>query len=630
MLSKHADAVPVKHTVSSAAPARCALLLVASILIAACTTTTAPPVSRPDQGIGPDGTGAELLSQAGAATGERAARLYLEATRAFLAVADYPGAALAFAALEPGWLARRLLPEYHLLAARMALVRGDLQEARLALGQLPADYRQSPEGLLLESEICAAAADYLCALEQLLLASGDTTAHNELIWSYLDQAVSIPALSGRPNTEPENPRLDAWQALHRLVVTSFSTARARRDVDTWLAAHPQHPAALSPPEAIRRLDARRPVRIGLLLPLSGPLARAGEVLRDGFVAAMLMGRPAAMTSLTGDGTDLFIYDSAAEPIPILYERVLADGVDLLVGPLDKESVTTLNGLRPNIPALVLNYLDTDTVPSAGVMQIGLAIEDEAATIARRLGDDGVSSALVFHNYEDWSQRARRTLAESTGASLTVQPFTDMRTITEAVGTAMHVTASQARREQLAGVLGLDLEFLPRARQDVDAVVALIDNGEANALVPALRFHFADHLPVYASSQVTRRSRTRNLGELGGFHVSELPWFLEDDPVYAALRTPFALDTNPFASLVALGADAYRIAERAPVSRQPGPLIGSAPPPPAIILLGSTGLLRMGPDGRVGRELAWGRIERSRIVRDVPATTQPAQAAGGAP
>ena len=92
--------------------------------------------------------------------------------------------------------------------------------------------------------------------------------------------------------------------------------------------------------------------------------------------------------------------------------------------------------------------------------------------------------------------------------LTVQPFTDLRTITESVGTAMHVAGSQSRRDELARLLGEELEFLPRAREDVDAVVALIDNTEANALVPALRFHFASDLPVYASSQTTRAVRVR--------------------------------------------------------------------------------------------------------------------------
>ena len=226
----------------------------------------------------------------------------------------------------------------------------------------------------------------------------------------------------------------------------------------------------------------------------------------------------------------------------------------------------------------------------------------ATTTAWSTTTDGVSRALLFHNYNDWSLRARRTLAEgadSTALELTVQPFTDLRTITESVGSAMHVAGSQSRRDELARLLGEELEFLPRAREDVDAVIALIDNTEANALVPALRFHFADHLPIYASSQTTRRARAGRLAELQGFHVSELPYFLSGDQVFAELAEPFDLANNPFASLMALGSDAYRLAER-------------LSPDGEVVLLGSTGLLRQEADGRIVRELAWGTITAGKV------------------
>ena len=137
---------------------------------------------------------------------------------------------------------------------------------------------------------------------------------------------------------------------------------------------------------------------------------------------------------------------------------------------------------------------------------------------------------------------------------------------------------------------------------MDAVVALIDNGEANALVPALRFHFADDLPVYASSQAARRTRSGALTSLTGFKVSELPWFLRGDPVYAELAVALDLEGNPFASLVALGADAFRLSERQEQL-------------PALPLLGSTGLLMAGANGRYERALAWGVVAGDDIRPD---------------
>ena len=197
------------------------------------------------------------------------------------------------------------------------------------------------------------------------------------------------------------------------------------------------------------------------------------------------------------------------------------------------------------------------------------------------------------------------------------------------------------------VLGYEPEFLPRARTDVDGVIALVDNVEANALVPALTFHFANHLPVYASSQVTRTARRERLSELSGFRISELPWFLADNETYARLNGALSLDDHPFASLVALGSDAFRVAERlapedpapeptlpllpgtpsesaaepaeATTASDPTPLpaevIVETPPVPRLLLVGSTGLLRLTEDGRIQRELAWGRISGTRVLAE---------------
>lgn len=573
-------------------------------LVAGCAT--APPPERPiDQPVVEEArSAADLMRRARSAPEERAARLYLDAVQEYLAAADIDGARTAFAAVEPGWLDAQHLTDYRLAAARLALADGDPDRAADALSRLPRSALESPEAARLQSEVCAARQDYECALVELVRAAGDDPAENERIWRWLNASASLSS-TGASRAVPRV--LSAWQDLHHALVTAYSLEDAQRRAVAWLTSHPDHPGSLLPPEAVTAIAGYRPARfhVGLVVPLTGPLARAGEAVRDGFIAAVLLAGASGRVDLT-------IYDAAAEPLPVIYERVLADRVQLLIGPLQKDTVTALNELGPEVPALVLNYLDRDAIPAPGLHQVGLAIEDEAQTIARRLQADGIQRALLFHNYEDWSIRARTTLVEQaeTGGrlQLTVQPFTDVRTVTEAVGAAMHVAESQARRDQLAAALGVALEFLPRAREDVDAVVALISNSEANALVPAMNFHFADHLPIYASSQVTRSSRQGQLSELRGFHVSELPFFLAGDSLYASMAVPLALDRNPFASLVALGSDAFRLAERIAL----GGTVDDLP------LLGSSGLLRRLPDGRIERELAWGMISTHGVVAETGA------------
>ncbi len=590
------------------------------LLLSGCATTPAPTAPIEQTRPVTNESAEALMQRAAAAPADRAATIYLQAAWAFLNSADQANAERAFNLLEPGWLSQQDLPGYHLLTANLALLAGNLEDARRAYAMVPAQLRQSDQALRLSSALCAAEGDYNCALEKLVRAAGDDISDNAAIWRLLGAELTMAAAGKRTiSTSEHSPdTLTQWRSLHQAAVAPFSLRHSQAAVRSWLNAHPDHPAAILPPEPVSLLLAKRlqPRQVALLLPLSGPLARAGEAVRDGFIAAALI----------ADSTEwltLRVYDAAAEPLPVIYERLLADGTDLIVGPLQKSAAMELNSLNPELPVLVLNYLDPETLAASGLNQFGLAIEDEAATIAQRLRDDGIERALLFHNYDDWSLRGRRTLtvaaaADAPGIQLTVQPFTDMRTITEAVGAAMHVSGSKARKDELAGILGVELEFLPRAREDVDAVVALIDNTEANALVPALRFHFANHLPIYASSQVARRARSGQLTELRDFHISELPFFLAGDPVYAAMAIPFSLADNPFASLIALGTDAFRVTERRPLADEAGELI----------LIGSTGLLKRHPDGRIARELAWGTVRNGAIRPDVAPAPTGMTAGGG--
>lgn len=601
MRSKHilrANGKPCSATTTRLGAARgfWGLLL---LVLAGCAT--APPAVSPAPEPVPESvaSAAVLMERASRAGADRAAELYLQAAWAFLEAGDPAGADVAYQTLEPGWLDEDTLPGYRLLSAAMALHHGDVETARATIDRLPVALLHSPRAQRIVSALCEAEADYSCALRALVSAAGDDPSDNEQVWRLLGASLTLADLASAPEASATGrTHLAGWRALQKAVIVPFSVEESRTAVRRWIDAHPEHPGAMIPPSAVTDLlesDSRQR-RIALLLPLSGPLSRAGEAVRDGFLAASFHAQASSRITVS-------IYDSAKEPLPVVYERILADGAELLIGPLQKSAVTELAALNPELPILALNYLDATDAPAGAFSQFGLAIEDEAASIAARLQRDGIERALLFHNYEDWSLRARRALSDVPALSLTVQPFTDLRTITEAVGTAMYVQSSQTRHEELERLLNAKLEFLPRAREDVDAVVALVNNTEANALVPALKFHFADQLPVYASSQTTRSIRSGQLSELNGFHVSELPYFLSGDAIYEALAAPFRLADNPFASLMALGSDAFRVGERLDGGRG------------TLLLLGSTGLLRQHADGRITRELDWGLISGGRVAAD---------------
>lgn len=545
-----------------------------------------------------------MLDRARLSTGRQAAELFLQASHGFLEAQLTDQARSAYASIESDLLPRNLLGSYEIAGIEIDLAEGDVAAARTRM--LDAQHLQSEDPArvaMLKARLCIAEDRYSCAVSELVglrPAEGDRQRVHDLIWSYLGRA---PAFMAAQQAELSSGVEQGWWALKASMLQSFSIADQRKRLDSWRSRWPRHPAALLPPSALQGIEdgAWQPHKVGLLLPLSGPLARAGKAVRDGFISAYLHG--AQLQSAEAPAYQVILYDTAGDSLASLYERALIDQVDLLIGPLAKDEVATLNELNPEVPALALNYLDANAVPAVNLLQLGMAIEDEADTMVTRLLEDGAERLLVFHNYDEWSQRAMRRLTANWPFPITVQPFDDIRRITESVGHAMLVDESEQRREELGNLLGFQPEFLPRARQDLDAVVALVNTVEANSLVPALRFHFAQALPVYASSQSVRGAQPDQLRELSGFRVCELPWYLFSDPLYQDMDGTFVLRGNPLSSLYALGVDAFRVSDRLPLLTRGG----------TNQLLGSTGILSVDESGRFVRELAWGVVSQGKVV-----------------
>ena len=409
----------------------------------------------------------------------------------------------------------------------------------------------------------------------------------------------------------------------------------------WAARWPAQPFVALPPTGFAGLavpSARRGP-VGIFLPLSGALAGAGRAARDGYIAAWL-DDPAPNKS------PLRVYDTAARPLAEIYEESLADGIEHIVGPLSKQRLEALHALRPEVPVLGLNYLDSATcaastadnatpigastgeahcTPAGGTpassqndlshaghpppaainvlpkplfLQVGLAIEDEAATIANRLRSEGLHRLLVVRGGEDWAMRGVQTLTGTWPNDIEVYEFADVKTLTESIGGALQIAASTERKDALESLLNARLEFLPRRRADVDGIVAFVDHIEASALAPALKFHFAGDLPVYASSLSIRNAT--GLDELSGFQVVEMPLNVYANRLWDTVQAVLDKRDGNIAALQALGMDAYRIVAHWGWVARGEPVYGA------------TGELRLGNDGRVRRTLAWASVSRGRI------------------
>ena len=391
-----------------------------------------------------------------------------------------------------------------------------------------------------------------------------------------------------------------WAALARRVNEALTDVLQFQAWEDWKVSHPGHPAARFPPPDSTP-TAGGPRALALLIPLSGPLGGVGQAVRDGFSAALLHAEAAVRTNARSNpATTVRLYDTSSMAATDAYRLAVAEGAELVIGPLQKPAVAEVAAIPPDVPMLALNHLDdTPLALAARIPQLALAPEDDASAIAAALTGDGVNRIVLFDTSAAWSARAKaRLLAEGRGIDVVATGRLGSGDVTPVVGDALAVTQSTQRHAEIARLLATDeLQFTPRRRDDVDAVVALVGEQQLLFLKRALEYHFAGGLPIYAPSAAVGAA----LRPINGVHVCGIPWQLHPDRLRDA-AAPLSASRGSSAPWFAFGVDSFRLA-----SQWQRLLSRDAP------IAGSTGTLLLGPDGRVHRQLAWATVQGGRLV-----------------
>ena len=497
---------------------------------------------------------------------------------------------------------------FYNLRALLSLDARDYAAANQALAlAIPTDATERNAYVLTAADLAEAELRFEDAATSLMgysystrsAADSELTAVVERTWSDVNRtpAHRISALAA----QAQNKEAEAWWQLADALQRSFDLDAERGAISDWRRTHRDHPAARWPPHALTLIEGGvpTPTQIALLLPLSGPLASAGQAIRDGFIAAFYHAASKIVVR---------IYDTNGVSVGSLYEQAGSDGAQLVIGPLDKQAVVDIN-LLPyrRVPVLALNYLPPGVAPGAGLFQFGLAIEDDARAIAQRIFEDGFARVAIVESDLDWSNRAtesfRSQFVTLGGAVITVGTIKDARAVTEIVGSALLVGASTQRMESLTKTIGSTPEFTARRRSDLDALVALTDPSQTRALNSAMAFHFAADIPIYATSQSAGTASAGELGDLNGLRVTQLPWQVYPNAIREEVASAFVNSHSSLSPLYALGVDAFRLSDRADL------LISDSP----TRLLGETGQLRVQGSGVVTREPAWAIVQHGALV-----------------
>ncbi len=312
---------------------------------------------------------------------------------------------------------------------------------------------------------------------------------------------------------------------------------------------------------------RPPLRVGLLLPLSGSQAVVAASVRDGY-----------LTGYYGESRrhpTLRFYDTSAG-FAAAYARAAADGNDLLVGPLTRENVdAAFADDTPDVPLLALNRGSKS--PSPGSAAFSLSPEDEGVSLAQALIDRGSHAVLIIAGSED----VQRRTAESAKAAL------------------------ERRGVRIIGDLGYSAQMSDALKAPAgaspDAILLILKGPQARTLAPQLATAGLSGLPRLASSQIlVGTGKASDDAALDGIIFPTETWLVQRVPGLPSQSSAAAqarTAKGPAARLFAFGYDAWLLT---------GHLEQLALDPNARVA-GATGRLSLDGFGNILRRPSWSQF-----------------------
>jgi len=318
---------------------------------------------------------------------------------------------------------------------------------------------------------------------------------------------------------------------------------------------------------------RPPVKMAVLLPLSGRLATAAQPVRDGLLSGYY--------GETRRRPDIQFIDTAgtAAGAVAAYDKAVNAGVDFVVGPLGRDEVDAVFG-RAQLPVPVLALNRGKSSPPAGSAGFSLAPEDDGIIAAEYLRGRERSKVLVVHSNDDNGRRAaaafRERFAQRGG----------------------QVVASIGVGETVGNI---DAQI--RAAGAVDGVLLAVKAPQARALAPQLALAGAGGATRVGTSQLTvGAGKADEDMALDGIVYPNEAWNVRGVPGLPSASTagqilPSARGAS--GRLFAFGFDAWKISAYLDKMANEGGLSGA------------TGTLFLDSNGNVLRVPAWSTFSGGR-------------------
>lgn len=416
-------------------------------------------------------------------------------------------------------------------------------------------------------------------------------------------------------TAPPPDLLSGWLELTRITKTFQQKPELiTNEIELWRKRYPKHDV---PDKVIGNLLHReeieiiKPTHIALLLPEKNHFAKAADAIKKGLLTTYfekpqedengLSQRPVLQFYATDSGTESFM---------TVYNKAIADGADLIIGPLEKEYVNMLNERSSlQVPTLALNYSENSQRTTRNLFQFGLSPEDEASQVAERAWLSGYNSALVLVPLGNWGTRVSTSFTarwEQLGGVVAEQQTYDAKKndFSTSIRKVLNIDESERRHSQLHATLNHKTLFTPRRRQDVDFIFIGAFPRQARQLRPQFKFHHAADLPVFATSHIYTGKINKQMDrDMNGVFFGDMPWVIPEMSTKNNLKKQINRlwpgISDKYARLFALGIDAYDLV----------PSLNTLLQYRAEFYRGETGNLYIDDNNRIHRRLLWLGFEK---------------------
>lgn len=521
--------------------------------------------------------------------------------------------------------------DYWLLSLDIALIEQDVEALKKALPNLQSsatfqrsvdEQREIINKLTQAYELVSQPIQAALLLITQRAIYAENTLINEQIWRLL-KAANTQSLA-RYQDDTGDYDVQGWLALAKTIRLKQSRLQEQyQALVNWQAIWEFHPAVNELPkelEILSQLPKNRPKNIIIALPFSGPLAPVSNAIKDGLLAKYYEYKEnqddqdsAQYTENQPDShakkgeapsTEITIstYDTNSSNFTDLYNRNLPEN-SIIIGPLKKETLAELlNRQEVPVKTLALNYVSEEKTVK-NLYQFSLNPEHETAQIAERMALDKLHRIGMLAPENDWGLRAfdAFTIASQKHHGTVVEGafYGAQNTLSAAVAKMLATDQSKQRARTIRQITGLRLESTPRRRQDIDAVFMVAKAGIAKQLKPLLSYHYANDLPVYATSQVHDLEDSSRTRDLNGIMFVDMPWSLSTSGALRhQLESHFPQNAARYSRFYAMGIDAFQIAPRIELLTQ----VENS------LIEGQTGELSITLNNTIQRHLQWARFK----------------------